>query len=229
MNSFTKQKYEDFRVKDKKKFEDLEFVKCDFVHCLLGQQGVKKRCAVQNVRLLNCSQDRCTLYAPILRNVLVDGLNTKGQAPTINGAVFDQVTLRGKIDDLWIKPWVGNNPTEKETFHKANTELYKSVEWALDISQLDCKEIDLKGVPAGLVRRDPETQGIVTRANVLQGKWKKLRFKDGLFPVILEEAEESEEYEYPGVVLIAPKRAREFKDLVADLKMLRKAGVAEPN
>ncbi len=143
--------------------------------------------------------------------------------PEILGAVFDRVTLRGKIDRLWIKPWVVE-PTKQQEFDKANAELYKQVDWAVDISQLDCKEIDIRAVPAKLIRRDPETQAIVTFEKVLEGKWQGLPFQFGAFEIQLELAAK---YKFPGVVLIAPKRELKAKKCLADIEMLRREGIAE--
>jgi hypothetical protein len=37
------------------------------------------------------------------------------------------------------------------------------------------------------------------------------------------------QFEWNDVVLVAPKRSRQFKELLEGLKLLRKAGVAEPD
>src|SRR5229473_836527 len=148
---FEKKTFKDFRSKGKAEFDDIEFVKCHFVNCYLGERGASKRPVIRNVRLLNCSQDRCLLVAPILQDVVVDGLDTQKQMPQILGAVFDRVVLRGKIDRLWIKPSIVD-PAKQEEIDKANAGLYKKVQWALDISEIDCKEIDIRGVPHQLVR-----------------------------------------------------------------------------
>src|SRR5713226_8278041 len=128
---FEKKTFKDFRSKGKAEFDDIEFVKCHFVNCYLGERGASKRPVIRNVRLLNCSQDRCLLVAPILQDILVDGLNTKGQMPEIRGAALSQVTLRGKIDRLWIRPSV-IEPSMQGEIDKANAKFYKDVEWALD-------------------------------------------------------------------------------------------------
>jgi hypothetical protein len=225
MTSSNKKTFTDFFLDGKANVADVEFTKCKFAHCLIMAADVNNRATIQDVRLLNCSQERCLMQGPILRNVLVDGLNTKGQMPDILGAVFDRVTLRGKIDRLSIKPWVVER-SQRAAFEEANAELYKHVEWALDISQLDCKELDIKGVPVDLVRRDPETQGIVTYDRVAQGKWKGLPFQDGRVRIRLEDVEGRK---FPGALILALTRDPDRKKVLADLDMLRKEGIAEPD
>lgn len=151
---YEKKTFTDLSSRGKGTIADVEFVKCHFAHCVVVETGARSRCTVRNVRLVNCSQDRCYLLAPILEDVLVDGLNTKGQMPAVHGAAFNRVTLRGKIDRLWIRPDVVE-PSRQEAIDKANAAFYKNVEWALDISQIDCKELDIRGVPVKLIRLDP--------------------------------------------------------------------------
>ena len=44
----------------------------------------------------------------------------------------------------------------------AGQAFYQKIDWALDISRGEFRDLELKGIPARLVRRDPETQLIVT-------------------------------------------------------------------
>jgi hypothetical protein len=225
MIKYTKKTFVDFFSNSRVEFADFEFVNCKFVNSAICSRDCSNRCTIRNVRILNCTQDRCLLEAPILQNVIVDGLNTKGQMPEVLGAVFDRVTLRGKIDRLWIKPSVVD-PGKQADFDKANAEIYRKVDWAIDISMIDSKELYVSGVPVRLIRRDPETQAIVTYEKAAQGRWKNLRFHHGLFEVILDNLVE---FKYPGAVLIADKRSLNFKKLVADLEMLHKEGIVEPD
>ena len=115
---------------------------------------------------------------------------------------------------------------EQRAFDDVNTEYYRRVEWALDISKGEFKELCIRGLPGHLVRRDPDTQFLVTRERAMLGNWRNLGFQENLIPtsldMFLQRAESS-------IVLTASKRSPKFKEHLEDLKLLRLAGVAEPD
>ena len=113
-----------------------------------------------------------------------------------------------------------------DLFRAANAEYYRHVDWALDISQGEFKELDIRDVPVRLIRRDPETQFIVKREVALRGHWRNLDFRETLWRTWISEFLEHEEQD---VVLVAPKRHPKFRSYLADLQLLRRAGVAEPD
>jgi hypothetical protein len=100
----------------------------------------------------------------------------------------------------------------------ANANFYDRVAWALDISEGEFKELDIRGIPAHLIRRDPETQFVLTREKALQGRWRDLEFQETVWYTWIAHFLKSGD---SAVVLIAPKRHRKF------LQLLRAAGVAE--
>ncbi len=229
MQIYRDQQFEDFTDRDSGAvLGDVEFHNCYFEGCALSiTDDPKKRCIIRNVKLVNCSQRGCSIDPAIIEDVLVDGFDTHGQGVQIWGAVFNRVVLRGKIDLLMISSVVdvmGDKPQVQQAFDEANAEYYRNVEWALDISQGEFKELDIRGLPARLIRRDPETQVVVTREKALEGKWKDLPFRERLWKSWLTSFLRADE---PDVVLAAPKRHRKFRDYLADLKLLQEAGVAE--
>jgi hypothetical protein len=117
-------------------------------------------------------------------------------------------------------------PHEQRAFDEANAEYYRHVDWALDISEGEFKDLELRGVPARLIRRDPETQVLITRKVALQGPWRDLDFRSNVTPACISLFLGRDEPDY---VLVAPKRSRRFRDCVADIELLRKAGIAEPD
>lgn len=209
---------------------DAEFHNCYFQGCALSiTDDPEKRCIIRNVKLVNCSQRGCSIDPAIVEDVLVDGFGTHGQAVQIWGAVFNRVVLRGNIDRLMISSVVdvmGDKPHVQHAFDEANAEYYRHVDWALDISQAEFKELDIRGLPARLIRRDPETQIVVTREKAAEGKWRDLPFREGLWRSWLTSFLRADEAD---VVLVAPKRHRKFRNYLADLKLLQEAGVAEPD
>jgi len=117
-------------------------------------------------------------------------------------------------------------PKEQAAFDEANARYYEAADWALDISEARFVECDIRRVPARLIRRDPETQVVVTREKALLGEWKKLdlskTYWGGWIDLFLKDGD-------PDVVLVAPNRHPKFIDWLDGLKMLRDAGVAEPD
>lgn len=208
-------------------YEGFEFDRCTFLGCVISLTVEPAlRSTVRNVRLTNCSQRGCLIYPAVIEESEVNGLNTHGQLLAVHGAVFKHVVLRGKIDRVMIRQKLGEPKNVQTAFDRANASYYRSVDWALDIRDGEFKELEIDGVPAKLIRRDPETQIVVKRKSVLDAMWKKLPLKLTIwhqyFGALLAG-------DYEDTVIVAGKRDPEFKTLIADLKVLRGAGVAEPD
>lgn len=215
-------------------FSDVEFRCCRFDNCSVSiTHEPTRRSMVRNVRLVNCISNGAYVDRAIIEDVLIENLKSPGLFQ-IFGAVFKHVVLRGKIDRLMISnevlPRSDVNPGYEyenvEAFREANAAYYHDVDWALDISDGEFRELYIRGVPARLVRRDPETQIVITREKALEGIWRNLEYSDGLCAWSLDLFLKREE---PDIVLIAPKRHRKFPLYLADLQLLREAGVAEPD
>ena len=114
----------------------------------------------------------------------------------------------------------------QRAFEEANAAFYASVDWALDISEAEFQELSFRGIPGRLVRRDRETQIVVSRQKAMGGEWRKLDLDKTYWQVALELMLERGDED---VVLVAPKRAKDFKHLLRGLQLLRDAGVAEPD
>lgn len=216
-------------------FCDLEFRGCYFEGCAISvTKRPALRSTVRNVRLVGCSQRGCSLRCAIIESVLVDGFNTNGQLFQTWGAVFNRVVLQGKIDRLMISDNVfpsvlmdeADRQLEIEAFRTTNTDYYRGIEWALDISRGEFKSLDIRGVPGHLIRRDPETQVLVLREKASGMSWRGIDFHENLWPTALELFLERGER---SIVLAAPKRHAKFRRYLEDLRLLRKAGITEPD
>ena len=216
-------------------FRDIEFRNCYFQGSSLSiTLDPAVRSTVRNVQLIACSQRGCSLGCAVVEDVVIDGFVTNGQLFQSWGAVFGRVVLQGKLDRLMISNEIlgttlGNEEQRQREIAPmriANAEYYRHVEWALDISRGEFKELDIRGVPADLIRRDPDTQVVVSRAVAEKGEWRSLEFQEGLFPLSIEHSLQHGE---SAVVLLAPKRHRKFRRYLEDIKLLRKAGIAQPD
>ena len=217
---------------------DFHFRDCRFDNCsLFGDPITGKRTLVRNVILERCCQRNCGIHEAILEDVVVDGLKSEGDGWFVFGAVFKHVVLRGKIDQLVLNaelsPVVSMMHEETEdvlametALRDANRKYYEDVDWTLDISEAELLELDLRGQPVHLIRRDPETQVLITRQSALRGDWKELPYEDDSTPFLMSLFLQRED---PARILIAPKRSRKFKKILADINMLRREGIAEPD
>ncbi len=210
-------------------FSDLEFRYCRFWSSRISiTYNPKRRSIVRNVRLIHCEQGGCAVETAIVEDVTVDGLRTHGLLHTW-GAVYKHVVLKGNIDNIMISPVIATGtatPKQQASFDEANAHYYETVDWALDISEGRFYECDIRGISARLIRRDPDTQVVVTREKALLGEWKKLDLSKTYWATWIDLFLESGE---PDVVLVAPKRYPKYEEWLDGLKMLRDVGVAEPD
>jgi hypothetical protein len=208
----------------------MTFTDCEFRSCILAldKQELSLRPRVTDMVFRHCAATACSMTAVIVEDVLVDGLRTSDQLPTW-ATVFKHVILKGKIDCLMLSnlfhPGYPNSQFQ-QVIAKANADYYATVDWALDISEAEFKDFDCRCVPSRLIRRDPETQVVVTREKAMEGHWQELDLERTHWKVAIEFMLDQGGAD---VVLAAPKRSRRFKDLLAGLKLLREAGVAEPD
>lgn len=210
-------------------FQDMEFQKCRFVSSAVSiTRKPELRSTVRNMRFIDCAVRGCAVNAAIVEDVLVDGLKTHTMLDTW-AAVFKHVTIRGRVGSIKISKYVdvlSATDEEQAAFDRANAEYYKHVDWALDISEAECLEIDIRGVPASLVRRDPTTQGVVKRANTVDGRWQKVKLARPRWQITIQDMFRDGDDD---TVLVVPKRSRHYQELLGDLKRLRDAGIAEPD
>ena len=92
--------------------------------------------------------------------------------------------------------------------------------------------MDVRGIPGHLIRRDPHTQVVVTRAKALEGTWRQLKLEKTYWATAIEFFLDAG---LNSTVLVASKiitnsmaNPWNVQDLIDGLQMLRDAGVAEP-
>jgi hypothetical protein len=230
MKLFQNQTFQRFRDSNSAAiFSDFEFRKCHFLSGLISMTlDPKLRSTVRNVKLISCENTGGSLGPAILEDVMVDGLKTHCLFQSW-GAVFKHVTLKGKIGRMMFSPAVAPgvaNRNQQQAFDDANAAYYTSVDWALDLREAEVEEMDIRRIPAHLIRRDPETQIVITRAKAARGEWRQLDLSKTYWRTAIQGFLNDGD---PDLVLVAPKRSKKFRDMLAGLKLLRDAGVAEPD
>ena len=207
-------------------YESLAFSRCRFEGCSLGSRDtIDRRSIVRNVSLVDCRVRGCATGPAIFEDVTVSGLVTANLFQ-LWGPAFRHVVLRGKIGRVMISnihSTLASRP-EQRAFQQANRDFYADVDWALDIAEAQFEEADLRGVPGELVRRDPDSQVVVRRDRLLDGRWRTLDLRGTWWATslqgMLDDGIESE-------VLVAPTRDPDFDRLRRGLLILRDEGIAE--
>lgn len=212
--------------------ENMRFEDCVFSNCSLYMgKEIAKRSHVRNVEIKNC-EDRGSHIGPaVLEDISINGLKI-GDLLIIWGAVFKHVKLSGPIGAIKINRqahFMDRTDEMQKPFDVHRTQFYGSIDWALDISEARFREIDMHGIPARLIKRDPESQVVVKREKALMSGWREGLGPDNkLWPLCIKMFLRDG---YEDTVLVAPLGAsKKRRDLLLNgLQELRDVGVAEPD
>jgi hypothetical protein len=236
MKKFANEKYFGlFDRGEKLLLENIRIEGCSFTHSGISVTTDFDRMAtVRDVELADCATDGVSLGPLIARNVRISNLRTSDLL-ILWCPYADRVTLTGDIGKMKINPDAGPSTVgnaRQRPFDDFRSTFYADVEWAMDISEARFKEFDIRGVPGRLIRRDPESQVLVTRQRALQvatPEWEKqLDPENKLWPFMINLFLSDGDAD---VVLVAPLGAAKAKrdPLLKGLQELRRIGLAEPD
>jgi hypothetical protein len=178
--------------------------------------------SVSNSVFTNCKIRGCLVGRAVVRrcefsNIDIDELFCWG-------TVFDQVVIRGKVNFLVLHGISGSSPVPND--HRFRKKFYEGVDWALDISEVTSNNFDIRtgAIPPRLVRRDKETQFLVTTggrelsSELIERLPVSALTKTHLKLMRMEHQDDS--------ILIAPTLDRElFKETIRDLVVLKGEGL----
>jgi len=207
----------------------LELDDCLFDNCQVScSWRLQRRFLIQNVTFLNCGHIGSGMDAAVLEDVIVDGWRNEGRIPLFAWAcVFKHVSLRGRITAIKLTDgpapsWVSRRPDD---WSAANRAYYAQVDWALDIREAKFTSApELHFIPGSLIRRDPETQALVTREQAVQALSAGLPWGESGMEIALRWFVDDGPYD--DVVLVAARAAKYFRRDLATLAMLRREGLA---
>lgn len=198
-----------------------------------AQRGLGDRPTLRRITVERCHFTASDIGPIILEDSTIDTIwfhrGTWGPQ-RFPGCAFKHVVIRGAVrGSLAFVPsldWWMHHITEPATTDptvKANERYYAQVDWALDISQAEFTGVEMyrSGIPALLVRRDPETQVVITRSSVAEGDWRSA-CEDSSQWVAIERFLDTG---FADAVLIAPKRSKYLDEDVAAFRRLREIGV----
>jgi hypothetical protein len=176
--------------------------------------------AIRNVELRDCKVRGGGIRGVHLQDASITNLKVLS-LPQILGCIFEHVIISGRVNQLMIR---GELPTvdHPEPFEEAAAEAYETIDWALDITSIDCPDLDIRGVPRDLIRRDPAYQIVVRREDALDGRWRDIDLSGTSFAIAIQQMLR---LGWTEIVLAAPLTGRSSKASARAIDELRAAGV----
>jgi len=170
--------------------EDLRFVGCTFDNCGISlTNDPARRSRAARLELKDCISFNCVIGPAHFEDVTVENLRT-GDIQIVWGALFERVTLRGKIGSLKVNTSIQDprkTPAQQAAFDRLRKKRYAKVDWALDISQCKPLNLELQGIPSERLILDPATQIVVSRERLHDlAQLEKLRDLDRVTRFVLE-------------------------------------------
>jgi hypothetical protein len=136
-------------------FSDLELSRVAFTSCVLAQHDDPSfGLVVRDSVLRNCSFNACSMAGVKLESVTVDGARFRKCG--IDGCVFRNVTLRGKIGQFILNgPAIALQAEMFASFSNAMVGFYRDVDWALDIRDAVFASAAIRAAGPGQIDRAP--------------------------------------------------------------------------
>lgn len=210
------------------RLEDLVVERCQAFDCHFSLTSELSRQSIaRNVLLKQCHVASCSSGPGILEDVVVNDVSTSG-AFIWWGTFFHHVRFSGKIGRILINKSISVSPSlNQDLFDRAREAYYARSDWAIDISDARFNELDITGIPADLIRINPERHAIVRRDRALKPGWReKVRCPNDHWVMcidwFLEDGDDS-------TVFVLPEEVSrsEYRQLKDSMQELRDLGVFE--
>jgi len=211
-------------------FKDLAISDCHFEGCYLsGQRLPGSWTSIRNIHLRNVKNSSCGIETAKFEACYVHNLTRQGKIPLFMwGCVYSEVSLSGKIGAIKMNRSVGAGEAAKAdqaAWDRATKDFYAGVDWALDISSAKfAGSVSFEAIPGDKIRRDPETQVLVTRQALADERWRQLDFGRSGFEVAISWF--LQESLFDSVVLAARMGSGDAKSDIAVLRLLVDKGFA---
>ncbi|RJQ82057.1 hypothetical protein D5S17_03815 [Pseudonocardiaceae bacterium YIM PH 21723] len=207
-------------IENSKVIADLDFDRCTFEGGVIMQAepspdyGV----VVRNVSLTKCKGNSIQLFGVRFEDVTVDTFRHPRMID-LQSCVLKHVVLRGNVGSVRISQM--SDEDARAVLAPAAAKLYEDVDWALDITEAEFSDAEFWDLPGHLVKRNPETQFLLSRAAAASADTGDL---SSYGQIVVERAADSV---YETSVAAAPVRSKYFEDYLGDLRKLRELGIAE--
>lgn len=215
------------------RYANLSGVGVSLIACsLLPQAGGRLKTVIEDSVFESFSLHGCAMNNVVLRNVVVNGLDT-GESLFLRRLGLDRVVLKGRVGQLQTYRTSQDpdiEPAELFALDERLRRFYGSVDYALDIRDVDAYGLVLAGVPGRLVLRDPSRTALVSRrrleslgcnaSNVRQRL--KIRHFSYDLEVFLDDPDG-----WDDIVLVGPSHGPHVKMGRIELIQLAEAGVTD--
>lgn len=216
------------------RLRDLVLRRCLFDSCQHPHKvDPGRRPIVQNVALVRCHVYGSDLGPVVAEDCEIDTIwfhRGIWGPQRIAGCAFKHVVIRGNVTGaLTFSPgpsWAvsPSGPAIEDPYVIANRRFYEGVDWALDISEANFTSVGFwSGIPARLIRRDPETQVVLTRSKLLDGRWRAV-IPDRMSEIVIEDFLLTG---FDDTVYVASRRGRYFREEMVRIDRLRGAGLLD--
>ncbi|MCU0393676.1 MAG: hypothetical protein MUE81_21390 [Thermoflexibacter sp.] len=206
--------------------ENLIFEKCVFRYCDFSRTlDTNLMTRVNNIILKNIKLENCMIGAGYVENTIIENLSSN-ELLQCWGTLFNNVVLKGKMSRIMFTNII--DPSEpkgeiQQSYNQLFRTYYESVDMALDISEAHFKECNLRGIPARCIKRDSDSQVVITREKALELKkdWNQIDFRKIYFKTSIQLFLDRGDADY---VLVAPKLDKRFTDFKIVIDELREKG-----
>jgi hypothetical protein len=209
-------------------YSDGSFIDCTFDNCGIRAGTPDRRRLIHNLELRGATQRACFLHGVCIEDCSIRDLKKLGRIPLFFwGPVFKHVTLSGWLSGIKINRLLEPIPKKSQAAWDASCKAYyEDVDWALDIRDANFQGgVTFEALPGSLIRRDQETQVLVSRESLARADWKRMVQAHPTVGIAIDWFLEGSLFS--DVVLIASKGASYFKDELAVLELLRRESVAK--
>ena len=205
-------------------FSGIAVQDCEFLGCVFGQQSD----AGYPVRVLDTTVSGCrfvnnSVVGVSFEDVAVTDCATVGDPLTLEGCVFRRVILRGRVGSWIMNDLHRSFPDDvRAAFSRAERDFYSQGEYALDISEAVFESASLYYLPGDLVKRDPETQFLVRKENLLGADL------SALSKIMQRRLKRVERNPFDSTVLVVGRDDENFKKNLPAYRQLVDLGIADP-
>lgn len=214
--------------------EDVELRRCRFETCQRpSQRTAADRPTVRRVSLVRCHVSASDLGAVIAEDVMIDTIwfhRGIWGSQMVEGCALRHVAVRGNVTGglEFLAAGLLAPASEREALLAANRRFYADVDWALDISAARFTSVSFvrSDIPARLIRRDPETQVVITRRAMLDADLPGLLGETTIIGMGIDRFLETGSDD---TVLVAAWRGPRFAQQMEVIGRLRAEGLVEPD
>lgn len=141
-------------------YSNLNIHDCNFDNCGISLVSkIDQRSVATKLNISDCSMLNCAIGPLLLSDSNICDLKT-GDIQIFWGTVFERVKLIGKFGRIKINnrihdPYATQN--EQQSFDSNRIELYKKIDWALDIREMKASLFMIEGVPAQNILHNKDT------------------------------------------------------------------------